>query len=223
MYDDGKDNELRLEKKFDTRHKIEIFNREGKRVENWTDLSSDDNDNKVKITLEVRGDGQESFSKDEQNYIKYYLKSSAKKSRAERDKALNEAHSRFLKKKKPDLIEKKQEYYFSKEIELILKGEPNNFLVELRPNNVAGSMKNIKNENIRVKVKFYLTDEITPEEIMNDFDSSPSSKWGWGKITLVVILSVILLLIIIFWKKIWRWIKGESKQEKKVREQIDIF
>lgn len=38
-----------------------------------------------------------------------------------------------------------------------------------------------------------------------------------------VILAAVVILIIVFWKKIWKWIKGEREQEKKVREQLDIF
>jgi hypothetical protein len=29
--------------------------------------------------------------------------------------------------------------------------------------------------------------------------------------------------LVFFWKKIWNWIKRETKQEKKIREQLDIF
>jgi hypothetical protein len=49
------------------------------------------------------------------------------------------------------------------------------------------------------------------------------SPWTAGRITFLVVLSVVLILMVVFWKKIWTWIRGEREQEKKVKEQLDIF
>jgi hypothetical protein len=70
------------------------------------------------------------------------------------------------------------------------------------------------------------------KKISSDSDEFISIKWpekakkfqlttGW--FIFFVILAAALILIIVFWKKIWKWIKGERKQEKKVKEQLDIF
>ncbi|WNE40964.1 MAG: hypothetical protein mread185_000421 [Mycoplasmataceae bacterium] len=49
---------------------------------------------------------------------------------------------------------------------------------------------------------------------------SPLTK-GWFVFFTIMILAIVGLIF--FWKEIWLWIKGESKQEKKIREQLDIF
>jgi membrane-anchored protein YejM (alkaline phosphatase superfamily) len=54
-------------------------------------------------------------------------------------------------------------------------------------------------------------------------DDEKKSPWATGWKIFSVVLFVVLILIIIFWKKIWKWFKGEREQERKVREQLDIF
>lgn len=54
-------------------------------------------------------------------------------------------------------------------------------------------------------------------------EEEKNSQWTTSWIVFFVVLTVIMVLIVVFWKKIWKWIKGEREQEKKVKEQLDIF
>ena len=81
-------------------------------------------------------------------------------------------------------------------------------------------------EKVKIEPVYY---GLTKELGFNDLhdvkyqEEEQKSPWTMGWIIFFVILGVVLLLMVVFWKKIWKWIKGEREQEKKVREQLDIF
>ena len=222
MYERNRKNELLILKEFDIKPEINIYNKDGELVKtNFKDVSIAGN--KFEIILKVKGEGQSFYRGDDKDDITYYLDESAKNSRAELKKAWKEADAYFFKQKKPGLIGEPQKYNDCEEIKWTLRGEPNNFSVEIRSNKENEKTREVPNEKVEIRVEFILADKVNLMDIVGDFPPSRQSTWGWGKISLISGLAVALILVIIFQKKIWRWIKGESKQEKKVREQIDIF
>lgn len=80
-------------------------------------------------------------------------------------------------------------------------------------------------EQVEIEPKFFQNKEVGFDNIatVKYQEEEKKSQWTNGWIALFVILSIIIILGIAFRKKLWRWIKGEREQEKKVREQIDIF
>lgn len=85
---------------------------------------------------------------------------------------------------------------------------------------------NIKDSNITLDFRYFLVDEYKLSDVYNPIWPSPKKDekfWTTKKIIAASLLVIIVSIIIYFRKKVWRWIKGESKQEEKVREQLDIF
>jgi len=81
-------------------------------------------------------------------------------------------------------------------------------------------------DEVKVEPKFWLTKQVDFDSVISTNYQEPENKSkltkGWI-VFFVIFFGTIIVLGIIFHKKIWRWIKGEREQEKKVREQIDIF
>lgn len=84
----------------------------------------------------------------------------------------------------------------------------------------------IKDSNITLDFRYFLVDEYKLSDVYAPSWPSPKKDekfWTTKKIIAAVVIVIIVSLITYFREKIWRWWKGETKQEKKVREQLDIF
>jgi hypothetical protein len=145
-------------------------------------------------------------------------------------KAIKSAHKKLLKKK------------FHEKFGELKKGiEATDLLYIIGDDNTEGENINViissKNEDptntihfnwdkvelvIQLGLKKQIDFDTAVNVIYEEFEKE-KSKLTTGWIIFFVILAIAVILIIAFWKEIWRWIKGERKQEKKVREQIDIF
>lgn len=204
---------------------LELRNHEGIVTNSFDKIKRNDENNRAKIFLRfgLRKDSDlyQITSKDEINY--YFINPNVAKDSPEFKQAKLQAELKYLEDN--DLI--KQDFthgdiIYSLEI---IDGKPE--LVLKDKNNLTGESKRIKDEQIEINFDFW---EIVKTNLENEWSytgpEKPEEKspfWTTTKIIIVITALVIGVLIWAFRKKILRWIKGETKQEKKVREQIDIF
>ena len=150
---------------------------------------------------------------------------------AELQEAKKEAHKKLLKRYFPERIGKSKEegeidgtefqYVIGDNVE---GGKINVILYGKKTD--APNYIHIPWDKVKIEPKFFLTKEVDFDSVISTSfqEDGNKSKWTKGWIAFFVIFfGTIIILGIVFRKKIWRWIKGEREQEKKVREQIDIF
>ena len=80
-------------------------------------------------------------------------------------------------------------------------------------------------EKIEIEPQYWVNKQVSFDNMFNVkySEEKEKSRWTKGWVAFFVIIGMVVILGIIFRKKIWRWVKGEREQEKKIREQIDIF
>lgn len=215
-----------------------------KEVREFRDAKGNEDQVTIVITMKFRWEGANYLENDSNNVI-YYLKKSDNwqindekqqvtikpGKEAEFQEAKKEAHKKLLKKSFSEKIGKSKEegeinqtefqYVIGDNVEggkinVILYGKNTS-----APNDI-----HIPWDKVKIEPKFFLTKEVDFDSVISTScqEDGNKSKWTKGWIAFFVIFfGTIIVLGILFRKKIWRWIKGEREQEKKVREQIDIF
>ena len=100
-------------------------------------------------------------------------------------------------------------------------GKINLIVVEKdKDNSIA---REIRGKRIQIKGKFLIKQTLSLEDVIIIEPEKNKPSWTRNKIILLSIAATIILLIFFFRKKIWKWIKRETKQEEKVKSQLDIF
>ena len=141
------------------------------------------------------------------------------------DKAVKEVHKKLVKEVKPEIFgfDKKKEH--SNDVEYNITDTNGKWHINVyKKGDTNLSAKIFSEDQIIIKPEYYQTKKITyPEggEAAEEKPKGPQLSAGWT-IFLIILLGV-LILVAVFWKKIWKWIRGERAQEKKVKEQLDIF
>ncbi|CFW93452.1 protein of unknown function [endosymbiont DhMRE of Dentiscutata heterogama] len=190
-------------------------------------------DSKVVIILKFQW--EKAFEKVEDSEIKYLLpKSNAWeinngaiqiKNGSLFNQEIKKIHKKLLKENQPFSIDEKKSLPDSDNILYnITETEGKIQLNFYKKGATATSSKVLLENQIKIEPKYYVTSEITFSEggdLTEEKNSKPKLTTGW--IIFITILAAALLSIIIFRKKILKWIRGERAQEKKVKEQLDIF
>ncbi|KLL02292.1 MAG: hypothetical protein MRERV_89c004 [Mycoplasmataceae bacterium RV_VA103A] len=144
----------------------------------------------------------------------------------EYERKTKEAHKKLLKEKKPELFNRNEKQgHRSSNIEFNITEENGKMQLTFYKKGETGLTPRVFSEDrIDIQPEYYETIKITHaeggEKIEEKTDKlQPTTGW----IIFFFLLVVALLLVAVFWKKIWKWIRGEREQEKKVKEQLDIF
>jgi len=212
------------------KHRVKFF-RDETEVKRYSEVDKvDKSRNSAKIYLYIDREGRKNYEEDEGIKITFWLKKEAWESKEKWKKNLREACINFLGNRELSGLElNKKCDCEGTDIGYSFENWNNGqVLLAVFKEGEQGSV-NIDNNNVtEIEPRFFqlipftLEDTIYYQNIKNPQPGS-GTFWTGGKIFLITVISAVILLLIIFWKKIWRWIKGESSQEKKVREQIDIF
>lgn len=222
--------------KKDRRIKVKVIDESGNEIKRYQDIKVDKH--KISIIMEFQWaviDYQDA-SEDNIEYVMKRGDDSWKISEEERiitvlkrdnfAKVWKEMHGDLLKRKFANLLDLRvgisgtdMEYRISDseenkgncQVSIFRKGGNNN--------------RSFSWQKLEIEPKYYLNTEIGATNVIKvkyqEINKvSPQTKL-W--IIFFIIVSLIIIGLIFFWKKIWNWIRGETKQEKKIREQLDIF
>jgi len=209
--DEGKKNELYIPNSMNPPNlEVEMWGEGNNLVKNFHDLSADLNSNRAVITLSFDS-GEGKFKSEDLDEVTYRVANPNPSSEAEWKKMENEALTDFLINKSSELLDKSnEEKEKHNDLKYTLKkdGDKINLLVE----KTDGTDKKII-ENLQLKGEFYLKEPVDWKDFVHI--NRPKIAW-WkttrGKITIGIVVGTILLLILIFHKKIWGWVKGDKKK-----------
>ena len=206
--------------KFDGEPQIEVFNHERIKISRFGELK-DVSSNKATITLNfvsTRGVG----TPNEKDDVEYWFPRLKPKDEAERKSFEKEAHADYLTKN--GFLNQPKEFG-GHAMTWELKGTDGKITLEIKEkDNNSSSLIKINHDNIEVIFDFFLTSKVNIKEVVEYGTSNKSPYFTKTRIILLSLAAIIILLIIYFRKKIWKWIKGGgTKQEKKVENQLDIF
>ncbi|MCE8163071.1 MAG: hypothetical protein I3273_00035 [Candidatus Moeniiplasma glomeromycotorum] len=210
--DEGKKNELHVPRSmFPPDWKVEIEGESGKKVKNYHDLSSDLEVNKATIILifgSQLGKNEEEKGED----IVYRFVNPKYQTYAEMEKMETEALVNFIiDQTSEEILEQTKDY---QNVKVTLKKAGNQINLEITD---GKQTKVIKGSKIKFKGRFYLKEAV---ELWQVKPPQPLKKAWWkttpAKITLLTAFGTILLLLIIFRKKIWGWIKGKKQPKETI-------
>ena len=215
--------------------KILIKDYEGKPIKNYSQLSRQRKDNKIKIFLDFFVASITTEIEEDELVVEYRLKNT-------------DSEVAYLQNKKEALIKHLCEYLFtSSELFTIEKDKIKNDisddlvceLIKETADNGDGTKRDeiviklrkkddalnkgfeISMKNAELKPSFNLPSKL--DEVITFFSPSKEPKfWTLGKIiSACVVIGMIAALIFFYRKKIWSWIKREDETKKK--EQVEIF
>ena len=221
--------------KSDKRLKVKVMDENGNEVKKYRNIKTDTN--KISIIMEFQWEIIDYQSSNEDN-IEYIMKrgdDSWKVLGEERNiivlkankfnKVWKEMHGNLLKKKFTNLLDLRVEIDDTDMEYRISDDEENNFQINIFRKGENGS-RTFSWQKLQIAPKYFLNAEISPANIVKvkyrEINETPSQTKIWI-ISFITVLILAVVSLVCFWKKIWNWIKGESKQEKKIREQLDIF
>jgi len=220
---DGK-NTFRLASESNLEYKIKFFDKLGNEVKKWDDLEHTGARNSAEIILEYESN-RGSHNESDPSEVECRLVDGASKNTETLEKAEQEACVEIFGRKWKDKFDNNynEENFTDILCRLVKKGE-NGISFDLQKKNDPASNLSIRSEDVKMIFYSYLTKRISLRDQIEVSEMGENKPyWTPKKIIFCAFLVVIFLLIIIFWKKIWGWIRGKSKQEKKIEEQIDIF
>lgn len=212
--DGGKRNELYVPNTMNPpKIDIKIWGEDDAPVKNFHDLSAVLKSNRALITLSFDS-GEGKYKSDNLDEVVYRVVNPNPSSKEEWEKMENESLTDFLINKSDGLLDEPKEE--GTDLICILKKEGDkkiNLLVEKRDGTDRKLITNVELESEFYHKEVFKTKEIVP--------ITPLPKTSWwkttqGKVIILGIVGIIFLLIIIFHKKIWSWIKQDGKKSPEV-------
>jgi hypothetical protein len=216
---------------------VKVFDRNGNQVKEYDYIQPD---GKVVITLKFQWESK--FSEVSERDIEYLLErtdywepiNNGEKPKVkagkkpEFNKLVKEAHKKLLKdhfKNELFSVDKKEPLPDSESVDFNITEDKGIITVNLyRRGDTSGTPRSFREDQIHINPIYYSTKEASYEEASEiDEEDEEKSQLTTGWKVFFVVLAIAAMLIVIFWKKIWKWFKGEREQERKVREQLDIF
>lgn len=198
--------------------KIKIINHEKIGISRFDELKDDPN-NEAIITLEFVSNRELNEENKEKDVAEYWFTRLKPKDEAERESFEKEAHIAYLTDK--GFLNTPKEFG---DMTWELKGFDGKINLEIKQTgNSNSSIIKINHEKIKVEFDFFLISKVNIKEVTEYDTITKDPYWTRTKIVIFSLAAIIVLLVIYFRKKIWKWIKGETKQEKKVENQLDIF
>ena len=217
---------------------VSVIDNNGDKVKRFLDVKP--GEQKVLITMKFQWEISDNYKDTDTENIEYIIKKNDDcwkidkdkrgiivKNRTKYEEAVKEMHKKLLEEEFKDEVGNNSK----KEAEgidmkyTILKDGRNGYKVKIYKDDTNDDWE-FPWERVKIEPSYY---GLTKGLGFNDLhevkyqEEEKKSPWTTGWIIFFVILGVVLVLMIAFWKKIWRWIKGEREQEKKVKEQLDIF
>lgn len=216
-------NEIRLASESNLKYEIKFFDKLGNEVRKYDDLEHTGAKSKAEIILEYESN-RTGYTESSLSEVTYRFVDGARNNARTLKKAVQEAYMGLFKDRyKNDFNNDYLENSTDISYRLVDKGK-NGISLDLRKKGDPSLNTTINNEDVKMTFYSYLTKRISLEDQLELLEIEESKPyWTPKKIIFCTFLVVFFLLIIIFWKKIWGWIRGKSKQEKKIEEQIDIF
>ena len=217
---------------------VSVIDNNGDKVKRFLDVKP--SEQKVLITMKFQWEISDNYKDTDTENIEYIIKKNDDcwkidkdkrgiivKNRTEYEKAVKETHKKLLEEEFKDEVGNNSK----KEAEgidmkyTILKDGRGGYKVKIYKDDTSDDWE-FPWERVKIEPSYYGLTKGLGYNDLHDVkyqEEEKKSPWTTGWIIFFVILGAVLLLMIVFWKKIWKWIKGEREQEKKVKEQLDIF
>ncbi|WNE40099.1 MAG: hypothetical protein GBAus27B_000166 [Mycoplasmataceae bacterium] len=222
--------------KSDRKLKVKIIDENGNEIKRYQDIKVDKHKISIVMKFQWEVTDYQNASEDNVEYVMKRGDDSWKISEKERvitvikknefDKVWKEMHGDLLKKKFADLLDLRVKVDDTDIEYRISDSEENkgNFQVAIYRQGGSNN-RSFAWQKIEIEPKYHLNTEISATDLIKikyqEIKEVPRQTKIW--IIFFIIVSLIIIGLIFFWKKIWNWIRGETKQEKKIREQLDIF
>lgn len=217
---------------------VTVVDENGSAVKRHTDVLR--NEHKILMTMKFQW-GTTNYQDTSSNNIEYFIKKADDCWEVNKDKdtltvkagkkakfeeAKSEIHKHLFEKEFSDEVgsERKEAAGVTDIKYVILRDGKGGYKVNIYQGD-KDDVREFPWEQVEIVPQFYQNKQVDFDNIftIKYQEENEKSQLTAGWIIFFVTLLVIITFGIIFRKKLWRWIKGERKQEKKVREQIDIF
>ncbi|MCE8159290.1 MAG: hypothetical protein I3270_01815 [Candidatus Moeniiplasma glomeromycotorum] len=206
----GKKNELHVPTKMNPpRWEVKVWGEGGNLVKYFHDLSPKSKSNRAVITFSFDS-GKDKYKVEDLEEVTYRVVNPEPSSEEEWKKMESEALADFIINKSSDLLSE-NEYKDINDLRYFLKknGDKINLLVKKKDGIGQETI-----EDLQLEGEFWPKEPIKWKDFVTIAPPPKTAWWKttWGKITIGIVVGAILLLIIIFRKKIRSWVKGGKKK-----------